>query len=58
VNVCVLCQGDGVLLTVGQWYCLNHVDDGFKATARFVARLSGRDEDEAEDAVEAWVRDA
>jgi len=57
VNVCVICQGDGVLLTAGQWYCVDHVHEGFIATARMVARILGTDESEAEDKAWRWAEE-
>jgi hypothetical protein len=47
VNVCVVCQADGVLIAAGHWYCVNHVEDGFIATAETVARILGHDEYDA-----------
>jgi len=57
VNVCQVCGGDGVLLTAGHWYCVEHVDDGFIATAMLVARIQGRDEQEAKMKAQDWVRE-
>lgn len=47
VLICCVCQGDGVLQIGGNWYCLNHLDDGFIATARVIARMRGHDEADA-----------
>jgi hypothetical protein len=57
MNVCILCGGDGVLLTSNHWYCINHVDDGFIATAVMVARLKGGDETEAEAKAIDWIQE-
>lgn len=57
MNVCVICGGDGVLYTTGAWYCLNHIDDGFIATAKFVARILGHDEQEADAKAKDWLRE-
>ena len=55
MNVCVICQGDGVLLTAGNWYCVNHVGDAFIATAAIIARIQGSDEEEAKAKAEEWL---
>lgn len=57
MNVCVRCGGDGVLLTSGHWYCVNHVEDAFIATAVMIARIKGTDEVAAESMAADWVRD-
>ena len=45
--ICVVCQGDGVLVAVGAWYCIDHAHVGFIATAKTVAHIYGSDEDTA-----------
>ena len=55
--VCAICGGDGVLFTSGAWYCVNHVDDGFIATAAMVATLLGSDVEEAKQKARDWVRE-
>jgi len=49
MNVCYLCGGDGVMQSCGHWYCMDHVTDGFIATAAYIARLRGHPEQPAED---------
>ena len=41
VNVCVECQADGVLEACGNWYCIDHVEEGFIEVGRYLARLRG-----------------
>ncbi len=36
MNVCLICQADGVLTLAGQWYCIDHLDEGFKTAAAVV----------------------
>lgn len=57
MNVCCVCGGDGILYTTGVWYCVNHVDDGFIATAAFVARIMGHDEEEAKAKATDWIQE-
>lgn len=56
MNVCVVCGGDGVLLSAGHWYCINHVDNAFIDTAMMVARLLGHDDQEAKANAEDWLK--
>ena len=56
MNVCVICQGDGVLLAAGQWYCITHVDHAFVATAVAVTRILGHDADKAEANAWKWMK--
>ena len=55
--ICIICQGDGVLRVGTSWYCVDHVDWGFLATARMVARVLGHDEEEAQAKAMEWVRE-
>ena len=43
--ICIICEADGVLEAAGNWYCKDHLDDGFIATAVMIARIKGLDED-------------
>lgn len=56
MNVCVVCGGDGVLLSAGHWYCVDHVDNAFIDTAMYVARLLGHDDQEAKAKAEDWLK--
>lgn len=55
MNVCVICQADGVAEVLGAWYCVDHVEDGFLELALFLARLRGWDEGEVSDAIGTWL---
>jgi hypothetical protein len=57
MNVCTICGADGVLLTTGHWYCVNHIDQAFIATAMFVAQTLGKDDQEAKAKAEDWLRE-
>lgn len=57
MNVCIVCQGDGVLIAGGQWYCINHLDEAFVRTAMIVARLKGHDEDRVWKLAEKWYEE-
>lgn len=55
--ICIVCEADGVLIAAGQWYCINHIQDGFIATARVVSRMLGHDEEEAAMKAADWVQE-
>lgn len=57
MNVCVLCGGDGVLLSAGHWYCVDHIDDGFIDTAMLIARLHGHGDQEVRAKAEGWLKE-
>ena len=57
MNVCCICQGDGVLYTANQWYCVDHIDEAFIVTAQFVARVLGHDDQEAKMKAQDWVKE-
>lgn len=41
MNVCVICEADGVLEAVGAWFCIDHLEAGLVEVAMFVARQRG-----------------
>jgi hypothetical protein len=55
VNVCVICEADGVLEALGHWYCVDHLEDGFLDVARFLAQVRGWDSIEVTEHLEAWL---
>jgi hypothetical protein len=56
LNICCICQADGVLIANNAWYCINHVDDAFVATAVAVTRILGHNEDKALTNARKWVK--
>lgn len=40
MNVCIICQADGVLTAAGHWYCMDHLHEGLKATGAAALTLS------------------
>ena len=55
MNICCICQADGVLEALGQWYCVDHADTGLVDVAVFVAGLRGWDADDTELAIANWI---
>ena len=56
MNICMICQGDGVLQMAGHWYCMNHLDEGFLTAAGIVysMRTGQHDPDKIEQKVLAF----
>lgn len=47
MNVCIICQADGVVSAAGHWYCMDHLADGLRASGAAVLTLStGRHDSE------------
>lgn len=57
MNVCVICQADGVLEAAGAWYCMDHLNDGFIEVAMLIARLRRLDEWEVESMTRGFADD-
>jgi hypothetical protein len=57
VNVCTICQADGVIICAGRWYCKDHLNDGFIATAVMIARIRQHDEATAAERAAGWAVD-
>lgn len=53
--VCVICEADGVALILNNWYCTDHVENGFIDVAMFLARLRGWDDGDTADALWDWL---
>ena len=43
MNVCTICNADGVFEALGTWYCKDHLIDGLLDVAEFVDRVGGYD---------------
>lgn len=41
MNVCAICQADGILRINNEWFCVDHVDDGFRRVAEIVESVMG-----------------
>ena len=57
MNVCVICNADGVLEALGAWYCMEHLEDGFIEIAMFIARLRGVNEWDIEALAQGWIEE-
>jgi hypothetical protein len=55
MNVCCVCEADGVAEVLGGWYCIDHLEDGFLTLAQYLARARGWDPDETEAALIDWI---
>jgi hypothetical protein len=55
INVCVICEADGVMEAAGNWYCINHLEDGFLDVADYLARVRGWDREETADHLRSWL---
>lgn len=55
MNVCVICEADGVLEALGHWYCAEHAATGLIDVACFCARLYEWDIEDTEQAITDWV---
>jgi len=53
--VCCICEGDGVLEAVGQWYCNDHLEEGILDVVLFVARVRGWHLESTEEVISAWL---
>jgi hypothetical protein len=53
--VCCVCQGDGVMEAVGNWYCVDHLEDGVVDVVRYVANVRGWNVDETERQITEWL---
>jgi hypothetical protein len=45
---CELCETPGIVSVNGSWFCLDHIDDGFRLTLRGLAAVHGADPDRTE----------
>lgn len=54
MNVCCICQADGVAEVLGYWYCVDHVEDGFIELGAFLARARGWDEEQVRMGLLEW----
>lgn len=55
MNVCCVCQADGVLEALGHWYCIDHVEDGFMDVADFLAQTRGWDREVVSEQLGEWL---
>ena len=55
MNICCVCEADGVMEAMGNWYCIQHLESGFLAVANYLARMRGWDESETEDQLVLWL---
>lgn len=55
MNICCVCQADGVLEAAGGWYCIDHLDDGFLAVADYLAVMRGWNRVETQDQLQQWL---
>jgi hypothetical protein len=37
--VCCVCEADGVAQVLGQWYCVDHLENARAALADYIARV-------------------
>ena len=55
MNVCIICQADGVAEVLSNWYCVDHIEQGFVDLGMFLARARGWDDGETADALWDWL---
>jgi hypothetical protein len=55
MNVCIICEADGVLEAAGNWYCTEHLEDGFLEVADYLAIMRGWDRVETMDQLRQWL---
>ena len=55
MNVCCVCEADGVMEACGQWYCIDHLESGFLTVARFLAAARGWSESDTEEVLTDWL---
>lgn len=52
---CCICQGDGVLEALGQWYCTDHLEDAILDVVLYVANVRGWDLESTATAITDWL---
>jgi hypothetical protein len=55
MNICIVCQADGVMQSLGLWYCTDHLEQGFLAVADYLAQVRGWSRDETRDQLQRWL---